>query len=212
MMMSSPRTAVCVFVFLCLFVSECKGADEGYPPAETCSRLECPPYKVIQTQKEFEIRSYDQALWLASPKIPAATYKEGASKGFRILFSYYRGNNTERVTINMTALVLIDVLNSTYTVHFYVPKKYQTGTSLPTPLPTDQITKVTLPKFKYVAVRRFDGLINDGTIAPAIAALRQSLQGTPYQQAAAAAQFTVAGYNSPRRLTNRVNEVWLGFN
>lgn len=83
--MSSPRTvAVCVFVFVCLFVSECKGVDEGYKPAPTCARLECPPYKLVHTQKEFEIRSYDEGLWLSSPEITALTYKEGASKGFRM--------------------------------------------------------------------------------------------------------------------------------
>ncbi|XP_011078066.1 heme-binding protein 2-like [Sesamum indicum] len=210
--MSSPRTvAVCVFVFVCLFVSECKGVDEGYKPAPTCARLECPPYKLVHTQKEFEIRSYDEGLWLSSPEITALTYKEGASKGFRILFSYYKGNNTERVTINMTAPVLIDIgQHSTFTVYFYVPKKYQTGTPLPTPL-TDQIKKVTLPKFKYTAVRRFDGPILDFSIRAAIAALQKSLQGTPYQRAADG-PFTVAGYNSPRQLTHRVNEIWVGFN
>ncbi|KAL0426809.1 UNVERIFIED_CONTAM: hypothetical protein Slati_2855700 [Sesamum latifolium] len=205
--MSSPRTAaaVCVFVFVCLFVSECKAADEGYKPAPTCARLECPPYKLVHTQKEFEIRSYDEGLWLSSPNITASDYKEGASKGFRI------GNNTERVTINMTAPVLIDIgQNSIYTVYFYVPKKYQTGTSLPTPL-IDQIKKVTLPKFKYTAVKRFDGLITDLSVRAAIAALKESLKGTPYQRAADGL-FTIAGYNSPRQLTDRVNEVWMGFN
>ncbi|KAK4391852.1 hypothetical protein Sango_1963000 [Sesamum angolense] len=213
MSMSSPRTApavcVCVFVFLCLFVSECNGADEGYKPAPTCARLECPPYKLVHTQKEFEIRSYDEGLWLSSPNITAPTYKEGASKGFRILFSYYNGTNAERVKINMTAPVLIDIVK-TYTVYFYVSKKYQAGASLPTLL-TDQIKKVTLPKFKYTAVKRFDGLITNLSVRAAIVALKKSLQGTPYQRAANGL-FTIAGYNSPRQLTNRVNEVWVGFN
>ncbi|KAL0345048.1 UNVERIFIED_CONTAM: hypothetical protein Sradi_4336100 [Sesamum radiatum] len=165
--MSSLRTAaavVCVFVFVCLFVAECKAADEGYKSAPTCARLECPPYKLVQTQKEFEIRSYDEGLWLSSPNITAPDYKEGASKGFRMHIS-------------------------THTL-------------------TDQIKKVTLPKFKYTAVKRFDGLITDLSVRAAIVALKESLKGTPYQRAADGL-FTIAGYNSPRQLTDRVNEVWL---
>ncbi|KAL0333716.1 UNVERIFIED_CONTAM: 40S ribosomal protein S3-1 [Sesamum angustifolium] len=190
--------------------AEVEGADEGYKPAPTCARLECPPYKVVHSQKEFEIRSYEEGLWLSGPNITAPTYTDGAFKGFRILFAYYKGNNTQHVTINMTAPVLVDIQNSTYTVYFYVPKKYQTGVTLPTPL-TDEIKKVNLPKFKYAAVRRFGGFISELSIGLETATLKKSLQGTPYQRAATG-PVTVAGYNSPFELFNRVNEIWLGFN
>lgn len=125
------------------------------------------------------------------------------------LFSYYKGVNKGGVTINMTTPVLVDVENSTYTVDFYVPKKYQNG-GLPQPLATG-ITQVRLPKHKYVAVRRFDGFITDQNIPTQVAALKKSLKGTPYERAAALDKFTLAGYNSPFELTNRVNEVFLWF-
>ncbi|KAI3447191.1 hypothetical protein Pfo_003856 [Paulownia fortunei] len=207
--MFSPRRALYfLFVFLYLVLSECQG--EGYKPAPNCARYECPSYSVVHSEKDFEIRSYQDALWLSGPKISSKSYKEAADKGFLILFGYYHGNNLQKVKINMTTPVLVDVQNSAYTVYFYVPQKYQKGTPLPQPT-SNLIKQVKLPRHKYAAVRRFDGFITDANIPTQIAALKKSLQGTPYQRAAALDLSTVAGYNSPFEPINRVNEVFLWF-
>ncbi|KAG8367177.1 hypothetical protein BUALT_Bualt16G0045500 [Buddleja alternifolia] len=205
--MCSPRIALCLFVaFVSSILSECNG--QGYKPAPTCARLECPSYSVVQSEKEFEIRNYNDALWVSSPKIESNTYREGANKGFRIIRDYYRGNNSQQVKINMTAPVLVDVKGSTYAVHFYVPQKYQK--SIPAPN-SDEIKAVKIPKYKYAAVRRFDGFITNESIPIQVAALKKSLQGTPYQRAAAIDVYTVAGYNSPFNPVNRVNEIVIWF-
>ncbi|KAL8035988.1 hypothetical protein ABFX02_12G130300 [Erythranthe guttata] len=207
--MFPPRRAAILSTFICvLFLWECNG-EEGYTPAPNCARLECPSYSVVHTEKEYEIRSYNNALWVSGPTIPSKSYKTAADEGFLVLFGYYLGNNNQNVKINMTTPVLIDVQNSAYTVFFYVPKKYQNG-SLPTPRST-AIKQVKLPKHKYAAVRRFDGFITDENIPTEVAALKNSLKGTPYEKAAALDVFTLAGYNSPFELINRVNEVFLWF-
>ncbi|KAK6151997.1 hypothetical protein DH2020_014632 [Rehmannia glutinosa] len=203
----SPRKAV-YFLFVFLVLSQCM--VYGYPPAPTCARYECPSYSVVQSEKEFEIRSYKDALWVSGPKVVAKSYKASGDKGFLILFSYYEGNNQERVKINMTAPVFIEVQNSTYTVYFYVPENYQ-STPLPRPI-SPEIKQVRLPKYKYAAVIRFDGFITDAIIPIKIAALKKSLQGTPYQRATAVDNFFLAGYNSPFEPTNRANELIIPFN
>ncbi|GFP79490.1 heme-binding protein 2 [Phtheirospermum japonicum] len=185
--------------------------DQAYPAAANCKTHECPSYTVVHSEKAFEIRSYKEAQWVSGPKIPSDTYKAAAYKGFQILFSYFQGNNKERVKINMTTPVFVEVQNKTYTVYFYVPQKYQSGTPLPKPLSRD-VTQVKVPKQKYAAVRRFDGFISNDRIPTELAALKKSLQGTPYQRAAALDVFTVAGYNSPFEPFNRINEVVFFFN
>ncbi|KAK6126779.1 hypothetical protein DH2020_039487 [Rehmannia glutinosa] len=205
--MFSPKKAL-YFLFVFLVLSQCKGAS--YEPAPNCGRLECPPYSVVQSGKEFEIRSYKDALWLSGPKVMSKSYTFASDKSFLVLLQLVRINRNQNVKINMTAPALVDVQNSTYQVFFYLPQTFQSG--LPIPQPNSrEIEKVTLPKHKYAAVKRFGGFITDFNIPKQIEALRKSLQGTPYQRAAAIENFTIAGYNSPFELINRVNEVIIWF-
>lgn len=125
------------------------------------------------------------------------------------LFEYYKGSNRQHAKINMTAPVLVDIENSTYTVYFYLPKLYQSG--VPPQASLADIVEVKLPKNKYAAVRRYGGFVDEKNIAEEVASLKKGLQGTPYQEAAKVDGVTVAGYNSPFELTNRVNEVFLWF-
>ncbi|KAI3459504.1 hypothetical protein Pfo_016167 [Paulownia fortunei] len=208
-----PRRTLCLLMFLYLVISECKG--EGYKPAHNCINVECPPYSVVHSEKEFEIRSYKDALWLSSPNISEFSYLGAMSKGYTILNAYYGGNNVQHVKINRTGPILLDVQpalhyvrNSTYTAYFYVPQKYQK--SIPTPL-SPEIKPVKLPKHKYAAVRRFDGYVIDDSITMQIAALKESLQGTPYQRAATFDQFTVVSYDFPVKYTNIDTEILVSF-
>ncbi|KAH6806621.1 hypothetical protein C2S51_031452 [Perilla frutescens var. frutescens] len=207
MVSSTIRAILFLVISLYLVVSKCNG--EGYKPAPNCAKNECPSYTVVHTQKEFEIRSYKDAQWLSSPKIPSISYKPAASKGFLMLLAYIKGENLENVKINMTSPVLVGVQDSAYTVYFYLPENYQNKAPKPV---MDEIKAVKLPEHKYAAVRRFDGLINDTTISTHVDALKKSLQSTPYQRAAAGcAGFTVAAYNAPFDLINRVNEIIVWF-
>ncbi|GER47365.1 SOUL heme-binding family protein [Striga asiatica] len=222
--MSSPRnTLYFLFVmFVVLLQGICKvtgrgffsssqyNNGQGYKPAPNCARFECASYVVVHSQKEFEIRKYEKALWVSAPSITMDDYKSAASKGFLILFSYYNGNNTEKVKMNLTIPVLIDVKNTSYTVYFRLPKEYQNTMKLvPKPI-NKNIQQVTLPKHKFAAVTRYSGNITNKIIPVEVAKLNTSLMGTPYQAAASAVGFngyTIAAYNSPFELKNRVNEV-----
>ncbi|KAL3625306.1 hypothetical protein CASFOL_030760 [Castilleja foliolosa] len=191
--------------------TEVEWGDQAYPTVANCKTNECPSYTVVHSQNEFEIRSYKEAAWVSGPKIPSNSYKTASNEGFLILFSYIQGNNKERVKINMTIPVFVEVKYKTYTTFFYVPQKYQSGTPLPEPISSD-VTQVKIPKQKYAAVRRFDGVITDDKLPTEFVELKKGLQGTPYQRAAAFDSFIVAGYNSPFEPFDLVNEIIIFFN
>ncbi|KAI8572441.1 hypothetical protein RHMOL_Rhmol01G0198800 [Rhododendron molle] len=199
-----------------------KAKTKGFEVPPNCEKLECPPYQVIKSQKDYEIRSYKRALWVSSPQINSTSFNDGSGKGFKILFAYFLGKNKQLAEINMTAPVLVDVnpsnatgpsSTSLFTVYFFLPQKYQKIS----PPVADQVHPVTLPKRKYAAVRRFGGFLNNTDIPLQVTSLRESLKGTPWESAIAKTYgggivpYTVAGYNSPFELVNRVNEVVLWF-
>lgn len=124
------------------------------------------------------------------------------------LSDYFKGNNSAHVILKMTVPCLVDIRNSTYTMHLRVPTQYQSN--VPAPV-SSEVTVDKLPTHKYVAVRRFDGFITDAVIPPQIAALKKSLQGTPYQKAADLDLSTLVAYNAPFRTVDRVNEIFLWF-
>ncbi|KAH7849327.1 hypothetical protein Vadar_016355 [Vaccinium darrowii] len=204
---------------------EGKADSKGFEEPLNCKKLECPPYQVIETQKDFEIRSYTSARWVSSTQRNSTSFKDGSSKGFKILFYYFLGKNKQAATIDMTAPVFVDInpsnasglsSNSSYIVYFYLPQKYQK--SPPPPPLSDQVRPVTLPKYKYAAVRRFGGFLKNINITSQVTALKKSLKGTPSESAiaktygtGAVVPYTVAGYNSPFEYVNRVNEVMFWF-
>lgn len=69
--MFSPRRATYFLMFFyCIFVSN-GGEIKGYDSPMQCNNIDCPKYDVIHSEKEFEIRSYTQALiyGLAIPQL-----------------------------------------------------------------------------------------------------------------------------------------------
>ncbi|KAH6787069.1 hypothetical protein C2S52_006621 [Perilla frutescens var. hirtella] len=120
----------------------------------------------------------------------------GLGNGGLNLTSYYYRENDQGVIIPRTGpFMMMDVLkNSSYTVYYYVPKKYQ-NCGIPKPL-SPEIKQVKLPIFKYAAVKRCTDELADDTVALQIDALKRDLQGTTYQRAAARDQFTFILYNA----------------
>ncbi|KAI3472885.1 hypothetical protein Pfo_031032 [Paulownia fortunei] len=215
--MGSFRTEVNSLVFLVLSLSlfhlEClvMGQVKGYPPSVNCATEECAPYQVIHSQKDFEIRIYKNSTWISSKLIThSKTYTDGVRVGFTDLFTYIGGYNRQKVAWNMTAPVLTDILpKSFFKVYFYVPEKFRNN--LPTPYGDDIIQPVKLPRRKFAAVTRFSGYLNDATIAAELAALKKSLQGTPWQSSAASPDYSAADFNPPWQVEDRVSEVILWF-
>lgn len=70
-MISSRNVAYFFMFYYCiLLVKECKGGEiKGYDSPIQCNEVDCPKYNVIHSEKEFEIRSYSQALWLTNPPV-----------------------------------------------------------------------------------------------------------------------------------------------
>ncbi|XP_073158537.1 uncharacterized protein [Henckelia pumila] len=197
---------VLLFLHSCMFVLQSNGAT-------SCGKLECPEYKVVHNDSNgFEIRSYKKAFWIPSPKITSYTYEYAAQKGFTIAYSYFLGNNSQGTKLSMTTPVLVDIQNyHYYTVHLYIPGKYQHN---PPSSHSSEMRPATLPPRRFAVVRRFNGEMNNPAIATQLEALKNSLAGTPYQYVAAAAtdRFTVAVYYSPLDEPEKpVNEIMLWF-
>lgn len=116
----------------------------------------------------------------------------------------------------MTAPVVTNVLSSShpsFVVNFYVPKENQAK-----PPPANDLT-VQRWKTAHAAVRQFGGYVNDLNVAKEVASLKASLNGTKWsdaitksQKANNASVYSVAQYNAPFEIFNRVNEILFFFN
>ncbi|XP_072959985.1 uncharacterized protein [Typha angustifolia] len=197
-------------LLLLLWSVERSDASYGKPP--NCNTLECPSYQVIYYQEDLEIRSYKKDMWMSTPPVKSNSYRIASNEGFLSLFSYIQGNNKQGERVEMTAPVLIDAYRSSYIVRFYLPEKYQQS-----PPASDQVHPEMWPKQTYAAVRRFGGFLDDSNIPVEVAALKKSLQGTPWESAVEKSMmnnpsgYSVAGYNSPFEFVNRANEVMILF-
>ncbi|GAB4846696.1 hypothetical protein Ancab_025702 [Ancistrocladus abbreviatus] len=187
------------------------------PLPPTCRRIECPSYDVIQTGQEYEIRRYNNTVWMSTAPIQDISFTAATRTGFLQLFDYIQGKNEYKEEIEMTAPVLTQVLpsdgpfcKSTFVVSFYVPKVNQAN---PPPAKGLQAQKW---KVKYAAIRRFGGFVSDYDVAKEAAALKASLAGSEWlsrikESGNGTSTYAVAQYNSPFEYDNRVNEIWLTF-
>ncbi|TKY66341.1 Heme-binding protein 2 [Spatholobus suberectus] len=177
---------------------------EGVLP-QSCKRYECPTYDVIQVGNGYEIRRYNSPVWISNYPIQDTSLVGATRTGFQRLFSYIHGNNNYKKEIKMTAPVASEVSvgggKSPIVVSLYVPKENQAN-----PPPADGLY-VQRWKTIYAAVRQFGGFITDSNAGEQIAALNASIAGTKWS-ATVPKSYTVAQYNSPFELFNRVNEIW----
>ncbi|KAL6511574.1 hypothetical protein OROGR_021171 [Orobanche gracilis] len=194
----------------------CQGNTQGYVEPESCRRYECPEYEVVESQKEYQIRSYKLANWIAAAPIRSTSFVGATIEGMRTLTAYIHGKNDQKVELNMTAPVLVDVVpaetgkTASYTAHFYLPKKYQSD-----PPKSQEVHPVKLPIRLYAAVRRFGGFATDNDVSEQLATLANSVEGSGAWRLPIGFNilpYGVAVYNAPFEHTNHVNEViiWLG--
>ncbi|MDG2433251.1 heme-binding protein [Flavobacterium sp.] len=156
-------------------------------------------YKVVKQYDNFEIRTYEPTLF-TSVQLSTSAYKESSSKGFSILAGYIFGGNNKNEKIAMTSPVSMS-LDSTMTMMFMVPKKFQKETL---PKPNESKIKFIEEPAKTVAAIRFGGWANDETIAKYKKELLAALEskGIKYTD-----RFYFLGYNAPYELFNRKNEI-----
>jgi len=166
----------------------------------TMAKTESQPYRVIDTEKDFEIRLYPPAT-MASISMNAKTYKELSSAGFRKLASFIFGQNHGNKSIAMTTPVYMDINESQSSMSFVMPTNYNED-NLPKPNDSS-ITIKTTPE-EYVAAIRFSGYANDEEIKTYAAKLESALKakGIEYY-----GNFRFLGYNSPFQFWGRKNEI-----
>ena len=122
-----------------------------------------PQYSVIQSNKIYEIRYYDDRLAVQT------TYSFDSS-GFRKLFNYISGANTKSKKIKMTTPVTesekIDMTvpvtqteeNQKMVMQFYLPSIYKMNTA---PIPADSKVELVNIEKGYFAVMKYSGRLTD---------------------------------------------------
>ncbi|TKS76159.1 Heme-binding protein 2 [Collichthys lucidus] len=159
--------------------------------------------------QDYEVRIYQAAKWV-STTVSGMQWDAAMNTGFRRLFSYIQGNNHSKVNVDMTAPVSCRVdpgagpaCESQFTISFYIPEEHQDSP----PEPSDAQVYVEQRKEFTAYVRTYGGFSNEKMKREELMKLMESLQrdGVPYMEK----PFYAAGYDSPFKLTNRRNEVWV---
>ena len=166
----------------------------------TMAKTETQPYRIIKTEKDFEIRLYPSAT-IATVSMDAKTYKELSSAGFRKLASFIFGGNNTNKNIAMTTPVHMDINESQSSMSFVMPAGY-TKDNLPKPNDSSIIIKTTTEE--YVAAIRFGGYANDEEIKIYTAKLESALKANGIQYYG---NFRFLGYNAPYQFLGRKNEI-----
>ncbi|XP_072265060.1 heme-binding protein 2 [Pyxicephalus adspersus] len=175
------------------------------------SGIENPKWKALETQSEdYELRQYEPAKWVSTEVSSVKEWDNAVSTGFMRLFSYIQGNNEKKVKVEMTAPVTTYIqpgagpaCESTVTVSFFIPSENQNDP----PTPSDSNVFITERPEITVYVRSFGGFTNAAKNQEQIEQLSECLKrdGKDFDTNV----FYTAGYDSPFKLLNRHNEVWL---
>ncbi|XP_074541291.1 heme-binding protein 2 [Halichoeres trimaculatus] len=172
--------------------------------------LQNPKHTAADKQgQDYEVRTYHATKWV-STTLSGMELDAALSKGFRRLFSYIQGNNKAKVKVEMTAPVSCRVepgagpaCESQFTVSFFVPEEHQENP----PEPGEAEVFIESRKEFTAYVRTYGGFSNDNMKRQELLKLLESLKrdGAPYVEH----PYYVCGYDSPFKLTNRRNEVWV---
>ncbi|XP_011655613.1 uncharacterized protein LOC101213086 [Cucumis sativus] len=171
--------------------------------------IESPHYKVIHVESDFEIRQYKQISWMSALVQGTASFEKSTEQGFHRLYQYMHGANSNSYHFLFTSPVTTTIMTLTREperlVRYYLPIMNAENP----PLPNSELN-VHFEKWRNncLAVRRFPGFAKDDNINKEIDALKSSLSKY-LPESAAVSEYTIAQYNSSRRLLGRLNEVWL---
>jgi hypothetical protein len=122
-----------------------------------------PKYKIIKTYQEFEIRKYDD-------RLAVEIEYSNEDSGFRYLFKYIAGANTnsdkikmtvpvtQSVKIDMTTPVTQSVKNGKMLMQFFLPSKFTLENA---PQPTDKKVSLVVIKGGYYAVIKYSGRLTN---------------------------------------------------
>ena len=163
-------------------------------------KTETQPYKIIKTEKEFEIRLYPSAT-MATISMNTNTYKELSSAGFKKLASFIFGGNKANKSIAMTTPVHMDINNTLSSMSFVMPASYNKDNL---PKPNDSTIIINTTAEEYAAAISFGGYANDEEIKKYAVKLESELKanGIEYH-----GNFRFLGYNAPYQFLGRKNEI-----
>jgi hypothetical protein len=157
-------------------------------------------YRVVHTEKEYEIRFYPSAT-LATVYTSAKSYRELSGAGFRRLAGYIFGGNESGQKIAMTSPVHMDIQDKGSAMSFVMPSAYEMDNL---PAPNDGGVVLEKTEDEYVAVLKFRGYASDRDIKSYSEKLATLLEekGVKYM-----GNFRYLGYNPPYQFIGRRNEI-----
>ncbi|XP_041951078.1 heme-binding protein 2-like [Alosa sapidissima] len=172
--------------------------------------LQYPKHSNLESKGEdYEVRTYEATRWV-STTLTGMEADAAMNVGFRRLFKYIQGENEKKVKVEMTAPVTCRVepgagpaCESSFTVSFFIPQEHQADP--PTPSSPDVVIE-NRPEFTAF-VRTYGGFSREEMARAEHLKLIESLRrdGVQFRED----PYYRAGYDSPFKLTNRRNEVWL---
>ncbi|XP_048210139.1 heme-binding protein 2 [Perognathus longimembris pacificus] len=157
----------------------------------------------------YETRRCGPAKWV-STRVESLDWDSAIQTGFTKLRGYVQGNNEREMKIKMTAPVMSYVepgpgpfSESTITISLYLPSEQQSDP----PRPSESDVFIEDRAGMTVFVRSFDGFSSGQKNQEQLLTLASILRedGKVFDEKV----FYTAGYNSPFKLLDRNNEVWL---
>ncbi|XP_053194882.1 heme-binding protein 2 [Scomber japonicus] len=192
--------------FLLLVTAEARVGNSS--SLEFCTETQqCLLFDLICETGDYEVRHYKSVKWVSTKE--TSFFMEMASmRAFRRLFQYITGANENGKKIDMTAPVLVKMVDKrfwemgVYTMSFLLPADHQMNPPKPT---DDKVYIEQMPDTK-VYVRSYGGWMtsmSDSNNAKSLSSALNSVSAE-YKRGFHYA----AGYNSPMTMFNRHNEVW----
>ena len=163
-------------------------------------KTETQPYRVVKTEKDFEIRHYPSAT-MATVTMGAKSYKELSNAGFKKLASFIFGGNNANKSIAMTSPVHMDINNTESSMSFVMPANYNKENL---PKPNDSSIMINKTAEDYIAAIEFGGYANDEDIKKNASKLETILKANGIEYYG---NFRFLGYNAPYQFLGRKNEI-----
>ncbi|KAL2321803.1 hypothetical protein Fmac_026182 [Flemingia macrophylla] len=174
--------------------------------------VESPQYTTVHSESDFEIRLYRTSVWMSAPALDIS-FEKATWNGFHRLFQFTQGANLNFSRIPTTVPLLTTTVpaagplhSQAYYVSLYLPLHFQAAP--PAPLPELNINPYQFTAH-CVAVRRFSGFANDERVLKEAQKLATSLAASPWAHSVSQRGYSIAQFNTPLRIFNRKNEVWV---
>lgn len=193
-----------------------QGGDSAMAESET---IEQPPYDVIATLNDVEIRQYGPRLAAETDLDGDSGIQAGQNAAFMRLAAFIFAQNREgpevamtapvefqpsAEPIAMTAPVALEPGKEERTMRFFMPAKYTLETL---PRPGDDRVRIVMVPAQTLAVLRFSGELSDKAVSDHTAQLLRTIAGSEWTVIGVPGVF---GYDAPGTpLDQRRNEVFV---